>query len=184
MMANQVPQYLVKSSATPVPLKNINENNWLKLSNQFRRTFYLEIQFRKFYVDYFLREIGDIKTFFAECSCYKKEKMTGYVDNCIKLNKLYCFVEVKLNINTEPHLFEQLKKYCNVEKAKIKKKWIYAKDILQGYVIVIDTECINIFSASDNTITRIQGLDSITNKHDLYKVRKKLIDYIGQTPQN
>lgn len=184
MISNQVPDYLVKSSAIPVPLKDINKDNWLKLSNQFRRTFYLEIQFRKFYVDYFLREIGDFKTFFAECSCYKKEKMTGYVDNCIKLNELYCFVEVKLNINAEQHLFDQLGKYCNVEKAKIKNEWIYAKDILQGYVIVIDTECINIFSASDNTMTRIQELDGITNKDDLRIVRNKLIDYIWHTPQN
>ena len=51
---NNTPQYLKESRAIPLPLKKINAKNWLEVTQHYRRLFTLEIQFRRFYVDYFL----------------------------------------------------------------------------------------------------------------------------------
>lgn len=60
---NNVPDYFRKSRAIPLPLQRINAENWLDVTRQYRRLFTLEIQFRRFYVDYFLRVLGQQKKF-------------------------------------------------------------------------------------------------------------------------
>ena len=118
---NKVPSYFRESKANPVPLNTINDKNWLKLTQVYRRSFFLEIQFRKFYVDYMLREIADKKKIFSECACYKKKKLVGYADNCIWFNGKLCFVEAKLNLDTERNIIEQLTKYSDVESTVLEK---------------------------------------------------------------
>ena len=66
MSKNNCPKYLTNSKSTPLPLKEINDNNWLELSNLYRRQFFLEKQFRTFYVDYFLKQISDDKKIYME----------------------------------------------------------------------------------------------------------------------
>ncbi|MDE5892721.1 MAG: hypothetical protein K2H45_07365, partial [Acetatifactor sp.] len=43
---NKVPNYFLDSKANPIPLNTINNKNWLKLTQEYRRSFFLEIQFR------------------------------------------------------------------------------------------------------------------------------------------
>ena len=69
---NLIPEYVKSSIARPIPLRSINEENWIEIANDYRRCFILEKQFRKFYVDYLIREIGDQKRFFTECRCQRQ----------------------------------------------------------------------------------------------------------------
>ena len=56
---NPIVEYYFKESvAEPVPLTKIDNKNWLDVVNNYRRSFFLEIQFRSFYVDRFLKYIG------------------------------------------------------------------------------------------------------------------------------
>ncbi len=41
---------------------------------------FLEEAFRKYYVDYLLRELGDKKTIYRECKCYKTSGNPPRVD--------------------------------------------------------------------------------------------------------
>lgn len=74
--------FLKNSVATPVPLRNISEENWIDIAGKYRRRFFLETQFRKFYVDYLLKILGDQKKFYFECSCYKDGKFVGRYKEC------------------------------------------------------------------------------------------------------
>ena len=56
---NNIPDYIRDAKAVPVPLADINAENWLKLCCNYRHRFILEGQFRELYVDYFLRAISD-----------------------------------------------------------------------------------------------------------------------------
>ena len=75
------PEYLREAEAAPMPLAKINKDNWLDVANLYRREFFLEIQFRKFYVEYFLSVFGDNKTFFSECRCQRADISDSFVDN-------------------------------------------------------------------------------------------------------
>ena len=105
-----VEEYFKESVAEPVPLTSINDENWLNVVNKFRHSFFLEIQFRTFYVDRFLKYLGDTKSFFRECVCIKNGVPTSYVDNVIKFGGIYLPVEVKLSVDAERDIFAQLRK--------------------------------------------------------------------------
>ena len=173
---NKVPSYLENSKAIPLPLAKINAENWLQVTKTYRRLFTLEVQFRRFYIDYFLRVLGEQKKFLTECECYKKGKRTGFADNAVKLNEKWCFVEVKLNIKTEAHLHDQLKKYCRVENVPLKKeRTLPQKNIWQNNVIVIDTENIYIYYLQADQLLPVKALDKIRTVEDIKRVREVLI---------
>lgn len=176
---NKVPKYFMNSRANPIPLNTINDKNWLTLTQEYRRSFFLEIQFRRFYVDYLLREISDKKKIFSECACYREKKLVGYADNGIWFHKKLCFVEVKLNIDTERNIIEQLTKYTNVDYAILNKDEQYFDNIEQRYVFVIDTRHIGIFDTELKNISLMADLDMIKNKSDLCKLRNDMIAFIG-----
>ncbi len=97
-----------------MPLMKINESNFLEVTKKYRRSFFLEMQYRKYYVDYFIRYLGDQKTYWAECNTYRNGCHTGRVDNVIKVNGKLVPVEVKLNIASEVDFEGQCEQYCNV----------------------------------------------------------------------
>ena len=80
------PDYFAFSKAVPVPLARINEENWLSVTNQYRRSFLLEQQFRSFYVNRFLSVLGDQKKLYRECRCKKEGIPDSFVDNIILFN--------------------------------------------------------------------------------------------------
>lgn len=174
---NEIPGYLKKSRAIPLPLQKINSENWLDVTREYRRLFTLEIQFRRFYVDYFLATLGEQKKFWAECECYRQDRRTGFADNAIKISRKWCFVEVKLNVHAEPHLHEQLKKYCHVEMAVLRKgeRTLQQEKIWQNTVLVIDTENFYIYDASSDQMTFRKSLDDIQIREDIKELQRQII---------
>ncbi len=172
---NSLPAYVLESHATPIPLKDINSYNWLSITQLYRRSFFLEIQFRRYYVDYFLKSVGDTKRIFSECACYRKGALTGYADNCIRIDGKLCIVEVKLNVSTEIKIETQLEKYCYLDEISLGKERIPAKSLIQNRVLVIDTEKLYFFEEETETLVEILNLDSLTNDEDLLNARKAII---------
>ena len=172
LLDNDVP-YLKNTHAVPIPLKDISPKNWLSVSYDYRRRFYLEMQFRKFYTDYFLKTLGDKRSIFSECICYKNGKQSGYADNCIFISGKYIPVEIKLNINTEKNLILQLEKYCHVERIKLdKEKEIDTDSSYQDNVLVIDVNGIYIYDHKSKNIRIIENLDNIKCEYDIRKLRE------------
>lgn len=136
----------------------------------------LEIQFRRFYVDCFLRVLGDQKKFLSECESYQGGKRTGFADNAVKIDGKWCFVEVKLNIKTEAHLCKQVKKYCLAEKVTLKGERVLDRDeIWQNNVLVIDTEDIYVYHLSTDQLTVVKSLDEISEEKDIKALRENII---------
>ncbi len=172
---NILPAYLQLCEATPYPLREINDQNWLSLSQRYRRQFFLEDQFRRFYVDYLLKQLGDQKTFYRECPCHKQDRPVAFADNGFWLNGKICFVEVKLNIEAEANFAGQLKKYSFVEAANLTKdRMVYMDDILQEYVLFIDTTIIGIYDAINDRLKTIEDLDEIRTEEDIIILKEKI----------
>lgn len=173
---NEIPEYLQTSTVIPLPLQKIDDENWLEVTQEYRRLFTLEIQFRRFYVDYFLRIFGDQKKFYAEFECYRDGRRTGFADNAVKIGGKWCFVEVKLNIRAEQHLHNQLKKYCHVEYGKgNKERLLEQKDIWQNIVLVIDTENFYYYDFATDQLILEQELNKIIEERDILDLRNRIV---------
>ena len=175
---NKCPHYFLESVSTPLPLREINENNWLNLSNLYRRQFFLEKQFRTFYVDYFLKQLSDDKKIYMECRCRKNNCTDTFVDNVIKYHDRYLCIEVKLNKDEEKNIIGQLEQYCNCDAIDLKQK--INKDIrFYNYsVLLIDTLSLYVYNSNKQSLSKIIYLDDISNNSDIEKIREDLITKI------
>lgn len=171
--------YLANAHSVPIPLKDISKDNWLSLTMDYRRKFFLEIQFRKYYVDYFLSIFGDFKKFYAECTCFRSGRRTGIADNVIMLNKKYVPIEVKLNINAVYNFKVQLEKYCDTDSVKLSDDKAASKnEVVQDYVIVIDVNGFYVYNHKKKQIKLIENLDNIKCIADIKKLREKCVKII------
>ena len=172
---NDVP-FIEDCEASPIPLKDINDKNWMEVAKEYKRRFFLEIQFRKFYVDYLLKSLSDTKKIYSECSCWKNDVHPGFADNFITMNKKYLAVEVKLNIDTERNIENQLEKYSFCDMVKLDKNTaIYKNDIHQAHVLVIDMNKICIYDSTSKTMQKFADLDSLKCMYDVKKLRNEII---------
>lgn len=180
ILKNDYINYIADARSIPIPLKNISDENWISLTEEYRRKFFLEIQFRKYYIDFFLKAFGDDKKFYQECSCFRNGKYTGRVDNCIKFNKKYAFVEVKLNIKSAKHFEEQLERYCEVDVVKLTSNTTKHKEnIIQNFIFVIDLEGFYIYIHKTKELKRIEFLNNVKYNYNIQELRNLCIKKIG-----
>lgn len=163
---NKTKMYFRDSVSTVLPIKDINETNWLSLSNEFRRGFFLESQFRSYYVDYLLDDLTDNKVY-KECSCKTKNLPDCYIDNIIFFNNKPLLIEIKLNINNEVNIIDQMKKYCNCDFIRIGNKNYNIENCYNDKALIIDTEKIYLYTNKTKNIESIYNLDKLKTKNDI-----------------
>ena len=171
-----VEEYFLNSIAEPIPLSKVTEENWITVLNKYRRSFFLEIQFRTYYVNRLLTYLGDKKTFYKECACKKKGSPTTFVDNVIIFNGRYLPVEVKLLVDSEKDIVSQLEQYCNLEKMQLTKDKCITDNIYNNSVLVIDTDYIYIYHSKNKMLQRIYSLDQIQKISDIFALRVLISD--------
>lgn len=173
-----VESYFKDAVAEPMPLHNISEENWLAVVNKHRRSFFLEEQFRSYYVDRFLKHFGDTKVFFRECTCVKHGKSKTFVDNVIKFEGTYLPVEIKLSVAAERNIIGQLANYCDVDELWIDKTNKITDNIYSSNVLVIDTDRIYMYSHNNFMLKPIYDLDDIKTNDDILNIRKIVKNYL------
>ena len=124
-----------------------------------------------------MKVLGQQKTFYAECECYQQGRRTGFADNAIKIGGKWCFVEVKLNVHAEPHLHDQLKKYCHSERVILQKgeRTLTQEKVWQNTMLVIDTEDFYIYSVSSDQLTLLESLDKIKTESNIKALQKRIL---------
>lgn len=176
---NKVPQYFEYSYSTPFPHMLVNRENWMKLGLEYRNSFTLEIQFRQCYVDYLLKEIGDQKTIYMECPCYRGSDPITYVDNVIRINNKLLPVEVKLNIKLESNLEGQCEQYCTLDKLILNAKagrQAKMEKVVNDRVLIIDTYAVYMFYLVNKQIEALFDLSRLQSKEDVLELRRIVID--------
>ncbi len=174
---NQLPAYVTNAVARPVPLRKINRYNWLEVANDYRRCFILEHQFRKFYVDYFVKSIGDRKKYYVECRCQRSDINDSFMDYVMLFDGKYLPVEVKLSVSAEPNIVGQVSKYVFNSQVYLNTdgKSVSGNDFHPGKVLIIDTESLYMFDMTSGTVDKIYDLDNIRRLQDLEKVKRIII---------
>ena len=175
---NAVPGYFQYSYSTPFPHNAVNKENWIQLGLEYRLSFSLEIQFRQCYVDYLLSGIGDQKTAYMECTCYKGSNPVTFVDNVIKIDKKLLPVEVKLNIELESNLMRQCEQYCQLDRIILDKKTqreANMRDVINDKVLVIDTYAVYMFNLNNKMIETLYDLENLKSHEDIRELREIVI---------
>ncbi len=171
-------KYFIDSVAEPMPLYKLNDDNWLKIVNCHRRDFFLEAQFRAFYVDRFLKVLGDTKAFFKECGCKKENRSKTFVDNVIKMNGKYLPVEIKLSVSAEKDINSQLMSYCNLKQLYLTADKVVTDNIYKDNVLVIDTDKIYVYYDKKRMIKEVFELDDIESNDDIANLRVIIINLL------
>lgn len=174
-----VEKYFVDSVAEPMPLYRLNDDNWLSIVNCHRRDFFLEAQFGTFYVNRFLKILGDKKTFYEECACQRENKRRTFVDNVIKMNGKYLPVEIKLSVSAEKNIKNQLMSYCNLKQLYLTEDKIVSDNIYENNVLVIDTVKIYLYYDPKRTLKEIFELDNIRSNEDIVNLREIIINVLS-----
>ena len=172
------PRYFRDSIVGTIPLSRIDDENWLRLSYEYRYSYIHELQFRRYYVDFFLKALGDRKTIYSECRCVKPGVTElSRVDNVILFRGRYLPVEVKLSVLLETDLAGQVSKYCNdsvVFLDKEEKRRVSSDRFYNNHVLIIDRENLFLYDDRSGEITDLYDLDEIRNIGDISLFREKL----------
>ena len=179
---NELPPYVMKAVAKPVQLRMINHRNWLQIANDYRRCFILEKQFRRFYVDYLVRAIGDRKRFFTECRCRRKDINDSFMDYVFSFDGHYLPIETKLSVPAEKNIKEQVSKYVYNSEVFCEAhgdKTLDVNNFYPGEVLVVDTEAIYMYDARTNELGKIFDLDELTTMDDIWSVKNKMRSMLG-----
>lgn len=167
---NSLPNFLMECIARPIPLWNINAENWINVANDYRRSFITEKQYRKFYLDYLLKSVGDQKKFYEECRCQRPDISDSFMDYVIRFGGKYLPVEAKLSVGAEPHIKDQVGKYVFNTMILLdseKGRKISGDDCYPGKVLVADTDDLYMFTASDNSLVPIFRLSDLRTADDI-----------------
>lgn len=178
---NKIPDYLENCIAMPIPLVEMNEENWLQVASKYRYSFQYESQFREFYVNYLLKAIGDRKTIYRECACKKGRNKDSFVDNVILFNGRYLPIEVKISINTEANLVGQIHKYCNLDTLYLDKRMNRMAPqsmVYRSNVLIIDTNAVFMYYDTDQSVKRLVDLQTLVYLSDLNKLRDAILTEI------
>jgi len=179
---NDVPDFFKNLQATPVPLRAINKENWITYGMEYRRHFFLEEAFRKYYVDYLLKELGDKKSFYRECKCYKGSGNPPRVDNIIVFMGKYLPVEIKLSIHNEANIVGQVQQYCRLTRVVLDKDRDIVKPLEQMYytnVLIIDTEDVYLYDDETGNIQKIYNLDKLTDLKAIQILRSRISEFMS-----
>lgn len=169
------PKYFIDSKIGDYNLSKINQNNFLKITNSYRKRFPLEVSFRSYYVDYFLKALSGKKVY-RECQCCSSETPLARVDNVFEFNGKKILLEVKLNIELESDLISQLNQY-------IKADYIHlyndsnecVADFENKFMLVIDVYSVYKYTVADNKLVKAFDLDDIKDKNDIIIKMKEAI---------
>ncbi len=173
-MANDLPWYVRSATSKPIPLRWINDKNWIALANDYRRCFILEQQFRQFYIDYFIKSIGDRKKFYTECRCQRSDINDSFMDYVMLFDGKYLPVEVKLSVAAERNIVGQVSKYVYNSKVFLtlnESRPVTSEAFHPGKVLLIDTDKLYLFDKSTDTVDELCNLDRITSFRDLDMVK-------------
>jgi hypothetical protein len=162
-----VPKWFLESRIGDNMLSKVNQNNFLEITNLYRKRFPLEINFRSYYVDYFLKTLSG-KNVYRECQCHTVRTPLARVDNVFEFDGKRILLEVKLNIALEGDLISQLYQYIFADYIILSNiPNNITTDFEKDFMFVIDVYSMYKYNVKSNKLTRIFDLDEIKSKDDI-----------------
>ena len=162
-----LPLWFLESTIGDNNLSKVNQNNFLEITDPYRKRFPLETNFRSYYVDYFLKTLSG-KNVYTECQCHTAQTPLARVDNVFEFCGKKILLEVKLNIAMENDLISQLKQYIYSDYIYLSKNTneqttVFEKD----FMFVIDVYSVYKYVVKSGKLIKMFDLDEINSKDDI-----------------
>lgn len=162
-----VPTWFLESKIGDNMLSKVNQNNFLEITDSYRKRFPLEINFRSYYVDYFLKMLSG-KNVYRECQCHTVKTPLARVDNVFEFGGKRILLEVKLNIALEDDLISQLNQYIYAEYICLSNDSNNnTTDFEKEFMFVIDVYSVYRYEVKSQKLTKMFDLDEIKSKDDI-----------------
>jgi hypothetical protein len=162
-----VPTWFLESKIGDNMLSKVNLNNFLEITNSYRKRFPLEINFRSYYVDYFLKTLSG-KNVYRECQCHTVRTPLARVDNVFEFDGKRILLEVKLNIELEDDLISQLHQYIFADYISLSNTPNNnTSDFEKNFMFVIDVYSMYKYDVKSKKLAKIFDLDQIKSKDDI-----------------
>jgi hypothetical protein len=128
----------------------------------------LEINFRSYYVDYFIQALAG-KKYYRECQCYTKINPHARVDNVFEYNGKRILLEVKLNVLIEKDIKTQLNQYVKAEYIYLLTDNQNSKicDFERDFMYVIDMFSLYKYIPKTHELTSVLDLDTMNTIEDI-----------------
>ncbi len=161
------PNWFLESKIGDNNLSKVNQNNFLQITDSYRKRFPLEINFRSYYVDYFLKTLSG-KNVFRECQCHTEKTPLARVDNVFEFCGKRLLLEVKLNIALETDLISQLNQYVYAEYICLSNAQDgQITDFEKKIMFVIDVYAMYRYEVKNKELVKMFDLDEIKSKDDI-----------------
>lgn len=162
-----VPTWFLESKIGDNMLSKVNQNNFLEITNSYRKRFPLEINFRSYYVDFFLKTLSG-KNVYRECQCHTAITPLSRVDNVFEFDGKRILLEVKLNIALEDDLISQLHQYIFANYISLSNTSNNnITDFERNFMFVIDVYSLYKYDVKIKKLSKIFDLDEIKSKDDI-----------------
>ena len=172
---SSVPIWFSESKIGDNMLSKVNQKNFLENTRVYRKRFPLEINFRSYYVDYFLKILSG-NNVYRECQCYTPKTPLASVDNVFEFAGKKILLEVKLNISLEANLISQLNQYIYAEYICLLDNQVdKITDFEKEFMFVIDVYSVYKYDVKQQKLTKAFDLDEIINKTDIITKMKNAI---------
>jgi hypothetical protein len=150
-------------------LSKVSPNNFLEITASYRKRFPLEINFRSYYVDYFIKTLSG-KNVYRECQCHTAQTPLARVDNIFEFGGKKILLEVKLNIALEDDLISQLNQYVYADYICLSNTNVpnnNTTDFEKDFIFVIDVYSMYKYDVKSRKLTKMFDLDEIKSKDDI-----------------
>ena len=172
-----VPTWFLESRIGDNMLSKINQDNFIEITSYYRKRFPLEINFRSYYVDHFLKILSG-NNVYRECQCHTPETPLARVDNVFEFNDKRILLEVKLNVALEEDLISQLEQYINAEYICLSNvQNDITTDFERNFMFVIDVYSVYKYDVKKQKLLKEFDLDEINNETDIITKMKNAIIY-------
>ena len=162
-----LPLWFLESTIGDNNLSKVNQNNFLEITSLYRKRFPLEINFRSYYVDYFLKTLSG-KNVYMECQCHTVQTPLARVDNVFEFHGKKILLEVKLNIALEDDLISQLKQYIYSDYISLSKNSNAQTTVFEKeFMFVIDVYSVYKYIVKSGKLIKMFDLDEIKTKDDI-----------------
>lgn len=170
------PKWFLESRIGDNKLSKVNQKNFLEITGSYRKRFPLEINFRSYYVDYFLETLSG-KNVYRECRCHTTKTPLARVDNVFEFGGKKMLLEVKLNIALENDLVSQLNQYIYAEYINLSHyQHNQTTDFEKEFMFVIDVYAMYRYDAKNQNLIKLFDLDEIKSKDDIIvKMRNAIL---------
>ncbi|MBR6524903.1 MAG: hypothetical protein IKT57_02920 [Clostridia bacterium] len=164
-----IPEWFLESKIGNNMLSKVNQNNFLEITDLYRKRFPLEVNFRSYYVDYFLQTLSG-KNVFRECQCHTQKTPLARVDNVFEFNGKTLLLEVKLNIALESDLISQLNQYICADSICLSTDQCKKiTDFEKEFMFVIDVYAMYRYDVKHRKLVKLFDLDKIKSRDDIIR---------------